>query len=63
MAETALCAVARQCPDRRNPHLPTLEREVAEWEDKRKAAEIKVERQFRGRLRQTQKLYPKIELP
>ena len=62
MAEIELSVLSRQCLDRRIPDQATLEREVAAWEQKRNAAEVRVDWRFttadaRIKLR---KLYPSI---
>jgi hypothetical protein len=64
MAEIELSVLSRQCLDRRIPNQPTLEREVAAWEQKRNAAEVSIDWRFttadaRTKLR---KLYPSIQV-
>jgi hypothetical protein len=63
MAEIELSVLSRQCLDRRIPDQPTLEREVATWEQQRNAAEVRVDWRFttadaRIKLR---RLYPSIQ--
>jgi hypothetical protein len=64
VAEIEWSVLARQCLDRRIPDMPTLRREVQEWERVRNAALVKVDWQFtaddaRIKLR---RLYPTIPL-
>ncbi len=64
VAEIELSVLARQCLDRRIPDMPTLRREVQEWERVRNAALAKVDWQFttddaRIKLR---RLYPTIQM-
>jgi transposase len=64
MAEIELSVLARQCLDRRIPDIESLRREVAAWQQRRNAAEVKADWQFttadaRVKLK---KLYPTIEL-
>jgi hypothetical protein len=64
VAEMELSVLSRQCLDRRIADMPTLEREVRTWEQKRNAAVVKVNWQFttedaRVKLRS---LYPTIQL-
>ncbi len=63
VAEIELSILARQCLDRRIPDVPTLRREVDEWERARNAAVVKVDWQFttadaRIKLR---RLYPAVQ--
>jgi hypothetical protein len=46
VAEMELSILARQCLDRRIPDVPTLRREVDQWERERNAAVVKVDWQF-----------------
>ena len=46
MAETELSVLARQCLGRRIPDKPTLRAEVAAWQQRRNAAEAKVDWRF-----------------
>lgn len=64
MAEIELSVLTRQCLDRRIPDTETLKREVAAWQQRRNAAEVKADWQFttaEARVR-LKKLYPTIEL-
>ena len=62
MAEIELSVLARQCLDRRIPDLPTLQREVAAWQDNRNHEETWIDWRFttadaRVKLK---RLYPSI---
>jgi hypothetical protein len=46
MAEIELCALSRQCLERRVPNFETLQREAHAWQDRRDAAGITVEWRF-----------------
>lgn len=46
MAEIELSVLARQCLDRRIPDLPTLQREVAAWQDNRNHEETWIDWRF-----------------
>lgn len=64
LAECELSVLSRQCLARRIADRPTLEREVAAWEQKRNAKPVKVNWQFtteeaRIKLR---RLYPKLDV-
>jgi len=64
VAEMGLGVLARQCPDRRIPNRPALQREVAARERQRNAAAVKAQWQFTtadARVK-LNKLYPTIEL-
>ena len=64
VAEMELSVVARQCLDRRIPDMETLRREVAAWQERRNAAEVKVHWQFTTADARVKliKLYPTIEV-
>jgi hypothetical protein len=47
MAEIELSVLSRQCLERRVPDFETLEREAAAWQDRRDAADVKIEWRFR----------------
>ncbi len=63
MAEIELSVVAEQCLDRRLPDRPTLEREVAAWEQRRNAATRTIDWRFTtadARIK-LKHLYPSLE--
>lgn len=63
MAETELSTLTRQCLNRRIPDRPTLEQEVAAWEQSRNAAAATVDWQFTTQNARTKlkRLYPSIQ--
>jgi hypothetical protein len=64
VAECELSALARQCLDRRIPDRATLEREVAAWQERRNAQQVKIDWQFTtadARIK-LKKLYPTVQL-
>jgi hypothetical protein len=63
MAEIELSVLSRQCLERRVPDFETLEREAAAWQDRRDAADVKIEWRFRtedARIK-LKRLYPSLQ--